>query len=190
VRLQSSAAAFRPRLPNTRRVCRPGSKLQHHWSGARDLKRRPLAPHPHPRCGRHAGRTKAGESLIIFGLKVGGRSNRIFRGIPNFADSTDRWRMLGKSTDGATYYLDVRTAELPPRDSAHLWIRTAGKKQTQNLAFEIDCSAKQLRVNSDVVYDSSGKLVDSSESSGDWQRIIPDTIGEQVYHGACSNIAN
>ena len=31
--------------------------------------------HPHPRCGeRHVGRTKTGESLIIPGLKMGGRS--------------------------------------------------------------------------------------------------------------------
>src|SRR5271157_1397216 len=37
-------------------------------------KRRPLAPHPHPRYATSAGRTKQGESLIISGLKTGGRS--------------------------------------------------------------------------------------------------------------------
>lgn len=39
------------------------------------LKRRPLAPHPHPRYGeRCMGPTKNGGSLIILGLKMGGRS--------------------------------------------------------------------------------------------------------------------
>jgi hypothetical protein len=42
--------------------------------GARGLKRRPLAPDPHPRYAAVAGRTKRGESLIILGLKMGGRS--------------------------------------------------------------------------------------------------------------------
>ena len=51
-------------------------RLRHGWCGARGLKRRPLAPHPHPRYGqRHVGRTKTGESLIIPGLKMGGRSS-------------------------------------------------------------------------------------------------------------------
>jgi putative transposase len=36
----------------------------------------PLPPHPHPRCReRHGGRTETGESLIIPGLKMGGRSH-------------------------------------------------------------------------------------------------------------------
>jgi len=46
--------------------------------------RRPLAPHPHPRYGdRHAGRTETGESLIIPGLKMGGRSSPL----PDFCAS-------------------------------------------------------------------------------------------------------
>ena len=73
--LQPSTAAFGTRLSNAGRVCCTDSELQRKWSGARGLKRRPLAPHPHPRYGdRYAGRTKAGESLIIFGPNMGGRS--------------------------------------------------------------------------------------------------------------------
>ena len=62
-------------------VCRAVSgRLRHRGCGARGLKRRPLAPHPHPRChDRHVGRTKTGESLIIPGLKMGGRSPSIAR---------------------------------------------------------------------------------------------------------------
>ena len=70
--LQPSTAAFGTRLSNAGRVCCTDSELQRKWSGARGLKRRPLAPDPHPRYA--AGRTKTGESLIVPGLKAGGRS--------------------------------------------------------------------------------------------------------------------
>jgi tetratricopeptide (TPR) repeat protein len=40
---------------------------------------------------------------------------RIFRGIPNFADSTDRWRALGRTADQEDYFLDAKSAEFPSR---------------------------------------------------------------------------
>jgi hypothetical protein len=36
-----------------------------------------------------------------------------------------------------------------------------------------------------VTYDSNGTVLTSSEVSSGWQQIIPDTIGEQLYNGAC-----
>ena len=74
--LQPGASTLGPGLQNAGGVCRRSEKLRQSWSGARDLKRRPLAPHPHPRYARPVGRTKTGESLIIPGLKMGGRSGR------------------------------------------------------------------------------------------------------------------
>ncbi len=74
--LQPGASALGAGLQNAGGVCSRSEKLRNHWSGARDLKRRPLAPHPHPRYATSAGRTKTGESLIIPGLKTGGRSTR------------------------------------------------------------------------------------------------------------------
>jgi len=38
-----------------------------------------------------------------------------------------------------------------------------------------------------VTYDSNGTVVNTSELSGGWQSIIPDSIGEQLYNGACSS---
>jgi len=43
--------------------------------------------------------------------------DRIFKGIPDFADSTERWRVLGKSADGE-FYLDTKTAEFSPEGPA------------------------------------------------------------------------
>ena len=49
--LQRKAAAQQLAVPYTHGVCRAVSgKLRHRGCGARGLKRRPLAPHPHPRC--------------------------------------------------------------------------------------------------------------------------------------------
>ena len=101
---------------------------------------------------------------------------RIYKGIPGYAESTDRWRLLRMSGEEA-YYLDVKSAEFSSAD-AHLWIKVVRKNATQTVGYEMDC--KTRRLNTTSIKESSG------ENSG-WQRIIPDTIGEQFYNGACSS---
>jgi tetratricopeptide (TPR) repeat protein len=111
--------------------------------------------------------------------------NRIYKGIPNFASSTDRWRFLG-GTDSDQYYLDVKTAEFPAKGHARVWIKAVTKKGTSTTEYEMDCQSKRLNVTSVVTYDSNGKVTNTYEPSTDWQRVVPDTIGEQFYDGACS----
>jgi tetratricopeptide (TPR) repeat protein len=110
---------------------------------------------------------------------------RIFKGIPDFADATDRWRAVGKTRDGEEYFLDVKSAEFPSNDPARLWIKVVGKKKSQAVEYEFDCKTRRMNGGSTVAYDSNGKVLSSSEVSSGWQRIIPDTIGEQFYNGAC-----
>jgi tetratricopeptide (TPR) repeat protein len=110
---------------------------------------------------------------------------RIFKGIPNFADSTDRWRTLGRTADQETYFLDVKSAEFPRDGPVRIWLKFVGKKQTQTVENELDCKTRLMNRASVVTYDSNGTVVTSSEVSSGWQRIIPDTIGEQLYSGAC-----
>jgi tetratricopeptide (TPR) repeat protein len=111
---------------------------------------------------------------------------RIFKGIPNFADTTDRWRLLGQGNDGETYYLDVKTAEFSRPDFDQIWIKSVGNKGTETVAYEIDCNGKRLSAGSTASYDSAGKLLRSSDVGSSWQQIVPDTIGEQLYSGTCS----
>jgi tetratricopeptide (TPR) repeat protein len=112
---------------------------------------------------------------------------RILKGIPNFAQSTDRWRSLGRSTVGDDYYLDVKSVEFSTAGRpVLLWIKTTGKKETQTVGYEIDCKARRMNNISSVAYDSNGKVSGSSDLSGEWQQIVPDTVGEQLYIGACS----
>lgn len=113
---------------------------------------------------------------------------RIFKGIPNFAESTDRWRMLGTNAVGGKYYLDVKSVEFLVGGLVRLWIKTMGKKQRQIVAYEMDCKTSRINDTSTVVYDFNDKVVSTSESNSGWQRIIPDTIGEQLYNGSCSTV--
>jgi tetratricopeptide (TPR) repeat protein len=113
---------------------------------------------------------------------------RIFKGIPNFADSTDRWRMLGRTTDQEDYFLDAQTAEFPNDGPVRLWVKMMGKKETQTVEYELDCKTRRMNGASTVKYDSNGKVLTRSELSGGWQRVIPDTIGEQIYKGACVTV--
>lgn len=113
---------------------------------------------------------------------------RIFEGIPNFADSTDRWRALGRTGDGEDYFLDAKSTEFPDDGAVRLWVKMAGKKETRTVEYELDCKTRRLNVASTVTYDSSGKALTSSEVSSGWQRVIPDTIGERIYNGACESV--
>lgn len=111
---------------------------------------------------------------------------RIFKGIPNFANSTDRWRALGTTSEAEEYLLDTRSAEFDVNMPAKLWIKMVGKKGSRTIAYEVDCKAKRLREASTISYDAEGKLLSSSEVSRGWYQVVPDSIGEQLYNGACS----
>jgi|HubBroStandDraft_6_1064221.scaffolds.fasta_scaffold08537_6 tetratricopeptide (TPR) repeat protein len=112
---------------------------------------------------------------------------RIFKGIPDFADSTDRWRALGKTADQEDYFLDVKSAEFPSDGPVRIWLKFAGKKETQTVENELDCKARRMNRASIVTYGSNGTVLANSEVSSGWERIIPDTIGEQLYNGACGS---
>lgn len=113
---------------------------------------------------------------------------RIFKGMPNFADSTERWRALGRTANQEDYFLDAKSAEFPSDGPVRLWVKSAGKKETHTVEYELDCKTRHMNVASTVTYDSNGTVLTRSEVSSGWQRIIPDTIGEQIYNGACSSV--
>ncbi|MFZ0816788.1 MAG: surface-adhesin E family protein [Candidatus Sulfotelmatobacter sp.] len=112
---------------------------------------------------------------------------RIFKGIPNFADSTDRWRALGRTADQEDYFLDVKSAEFPSDGPVRIWLKFAGKKETQTVENELDCKTRRMNRASIVTYDSNGTVLANSGVSTGWERIIPDTVGERVYDGACGS---
>lgn len=67
---------------------------------------------------------------------------RIFKGIPNFVDSTDRGRALGRTADSEDYFLDVKSAEFPSNGTVRIWMKFGGKKETQTVEHELDCKTR------------------------------------------------
>lgn len=114
--------------------------------------------------------------------------DRIYKGIPNFARSVDRWRQLG-SSPGEEYYLDVKTVEFNGNEFSRLWVKTLNKMpkpMSTVQGLELDCKSRRLNVISVVRYDADDHLIDSSDVSGGWRRVVPGTTGEQLYNGMCS----
>src|SRR5262249_19038013 len=99
-----------------------------------------------------------------------------------------RWREIGQMPDGRSY-IDMKTFDDARKDSIRVWIKQSRGASSddgphQLLQFELNCRARQIRTLSLANYDASGSLVGSREG-GRWARIIPDTIGETLYSGAC-----
>jgi hypothetical protein len=114
--------------------------------------------------------------------------HRAVNGFPDYADAVDRWREIGQMSDGRSY-IDMKTFDDARKDSIRVWIKQSRGASSddgphQLLQFELNCRARQIRTLSLANYDASGSLVGSREG-GRWASIIPDTIGETLYSGAC-----
>jgi tetratricopeptide (TPR) repeat protein len=112
---------------------------------------------------------------------------RAINGFPDYANAVDRWREIGQS-DHRTH-IDLTTFDDTRNDSIKVWIKQSRGASSddgphQLLQFELNCRARQIRTLSLANYDASGRLVGSREG-GRWASIIPDTIGETLYSGAC-----
>jgi tetratricopeptide (TPR) repeat protein len=112
---------------------------------------------------------------------------RIFFGIPNFANSVERWRPIGNFGHGDHYFLDVKSSDVSAKNSMRLWIKDVGPKQSVVIAFGMNCSGRQINQMSSITYALNDKILNSSDSPGGWTDVVPDTLGEQLWSGACSS---
>lgn len=113
---------------------------------------------------------------------------RIFVGIPNFANSTERWRPIGNFGHGDRYFLDVKSSDVSPKSASRLWIKDVGPKQSVVIAFGIDCSGRRINQISSITYGVNDKITNSSDYPSGWTDVVPDTLGEQLWNGACSAV--
>jgi tetratricopeptide (TPR) repeat protein len=113
--------------------------------------------------------------------------NRAFSGFGEYWKTIERWRLMASSASGEDFYLDVKTLEFSGDGPARLWLKVLSKKPTHTVdAYEVDCKAKRINQVSTAVYDSNNDVVTSTDLIGGWQRVIPETMGEQLYNGMCS----
>jgi tetratricopeptide (TPR) repeat protein len=113
---------------------------------------------------------------------------RAINGFPDYADAVDRWREIGQMVNRRTF-IDMKTFDDARNDSIKIWIKQSRGASNDDgpyelSRFELNCRARQIRTMSLANYDASGNLVGSREG-GRWASIVPDTIGETLYRGAC-----
>ena len=114
---------------------------------------------------------------------------RAVNGFPKYSDTFERWRELGVENGPRRHlYLDLKTFDSRDSNSIKLWT-----KQTQSSGedgpfmvqrYEMNCSLQQLRTVSIASYSATGTLR-SSREGGQWESVIPDTLGERLIRGAC-----
>jgi tetratricopeptide (TPR) repeat protein len=110
--------------------------------------------------------------------------SRIFKGIPNFASTIERWRLLGEQP-GEAWYVDVKSTEFG--STPRLWAKFMEKNGNYTVqSFDFNCKERRIRVTSTVLYSKDEDLLNSSEAVAGWQRVIPDSRGEQMYNGMCA----
>jgi tetratricopeptide (TPR) repeat protein len=113
--------------------------------------------------------------------------HRIFVGMPNFGAYTERWRPIGVFGNGEKVYIDVKASDTQSDRFPRIWVRSVEAKRSEVMAFEIDCTARRLSISSNLVYDANNNMVGGSDAGQGWSDIAPDTLGEQLWNGACQS---
>lgn len=114
---------------------------------------------------------------------------RAVAGFPKYSDSFERWREIdAESKPRQHLYLDLRTFDDKDRNSVKIWTKetNSGRDDGPYIVerYELNCDSQQLRSVSTASYNKSGTLT-SSREGGQWQTVVPETLGERFVHGAC-----
>jgi tetratricopeptide (TPR) repeat protein len=110
---------------------------------------------------------------------------RAERGYPNAPNAIDRWREISPLVN-TIVYLDMKTFNDERRQAVNIWIKEArGDNDPYSVEqFELNCDAHQIRMMSAANYDAAGNMT-GSHRGGNWTPIIPETLSENLYDGAC-----
>lgn len=119
--------------------------------------------------------------------------NRIGKIQLYYVDNMDKWKPIHSYIDNKQF-INTKRVHVQ-EDKVSFWLKSEysrpKKKATKFLAstidnVEIDCSEQKLRIIAEVQYDSKGRVLNNWENSySDWERVIPDTVGESWYESWC-----
>lgn len=103
-------------------------------------------------------------------------------------DSTyviDRWKTIS-TNPGSEFSIDTQTLDFSNGNPVSLWLKSLRRKTGSYVEeqYQIDCSGREIKLISSIAYSPSGRQT-SFGTEGDWQPIVPDTIGETLYKGMC-----
>jgi tetratricopeptide (TPR) repeat protein len=131
---------------------------------------------------------KRGDAYIQSGRFNNGVNDfqRIYRGIPAFASSVERWRPLDHAHAPISYFLDVKGSDLGG-SAKKVWVKRSERSGYQVISFEFNCASREMRTLSETRYNAADDLVGGPISAPDlWRGVVPDTIGEKLLNGVCS----
>jgi len=111
---------------------------------------------------------------------------RASNGFPLSAGLIERWRELESLTDKHVY-VDLKTfddASTPGQ--VQVWIKVAATPESAYSLYrdELNCKTHQILTSSSVSYGADGAQR-GEHTSTQWSSVIPDSLGESVFAGAC-----
>jgi tetratricopeptide (TPR) repeat protein len=100
----------------------------------------------------------------------------------------ERWGEIAPS-QSEQVYIDLKTYDDAHPDSSKVWIKQVpgfgNAPGTYSLRqFELSCEKRRIRVISGADYDASGGPTSNYEG-GNWQSVVPETLGEIIFDGVC-----
>lgn len=131
----------------------------------------------------------------------------------DFIDRTGKpfgnWKYITESRD-TIYYYDPKSIIRPSKNIVRAWIKVVLTEEGRDREIqirkerglpikgfenydhekslkEIDCSGKRLRTISFAMYDTEGNVIDSFSfpPNGEWNYIVPESIGEAFHESLC-----
>jgi len=113
---------------------------------------------------------------------------RIYKGLPDYAESIDKWRVYSNNREGAEQQIDVKRVRLSGILPAGLMLRTLAKDGTYVVrAYEFDCDKAKLNLSSNTIYGADDKAVKYSEAGSGWRTVTPGTQEQRLFNGMCSS---
>ena len=89
-----------------------------------------------------------------------------------------------KASNGKTALLDTQNIEISNQYIKY-WVKANKSGYTYRYYMISDCSSQTSCIGETYKYDSTGKMVDSSENGINLEKIIPDTLNEVLYKNVC-----
>lgn len=96
-----------------------------------------------------------------------------------------RWIYVATATDLTQYYVDKNFSQLA-NGNVVIWEKQINNDGSYIIALaERNCTQKRTRQLQGVVYDSSGSVTYTNNSTMEWQFTVPDSIGETAEKTIC-----
>ncbi|HXJ42486.1 MAG TPA: tetratricopeptide repeat protein [Bryobacteraceae bacterium] len=106
--------------------------------------------------------------------------------IGNLPGNDDRWVRVTESVDGKNvYFYDSKTIERKSSLISYWYKVLNADGSSRQVAYDVECGSRRERVTRSVSYSKDGRASESRAATTDWERVIPDSVGETFYALMC-----